>query len=136
MDVVVIDDDVANVDADTKGDPIRFGQVGIAPAHRVLDRQAIADCVHRAGEFDQHAVAHDLDDPAAVAGDHRLEQLGPNGLHARDRAGFIGLDHAAVADHVGGQNGRQPALDPFLGHLIICLHSPDTRSLSPARWAV
>ena len=59
------------------------------------------------GELDQRAVAHQLDDAAAVLGDQRLDELLAQRLQARDRAGLVGPHEPAVADHVRGQNRRQ-----------------------------
>ena len=38
------------------------------------------------------------------------------GLEAGERAGLVGFHEAAVADHVGGQDGREPAFDCGLVH--------------------
>ena len=37
-------------------------------------------------------------------------------LRAVERTGLIHLHEAAVADHIGGQNGGKTALGAFFGH--------------------
>ena len=69
VDVVALDDDVAEIDADAEDDALG---PPAAPAlrrgHRLLDRDGALDGVDDAGELDQHAVAHQLDDAAAMLG--------------------------------------------------------------------
>ena len=72
--------------------------------------------IHGAGEFHQNPVADDLDDPAVVLGDLGVEQLFPEGFQARERTLLVDLHKVAIADHVGGKNGGQPALNALLGH--------------------
>ena len=62
-------------------------------------------------ELDQRTIARQLDYAAAVLGDLRLDELLAQRLQARDRAGLVSAHEATVADHVRGQNRRQPAFD-------------------------
>ena len=110
-DVVVLEDHVAEVDADAELDPAGRRHVGVAPRHAALDLDRALHRVGNALELDQQAVAGGLDDAAPVLGDRRVDQLEPVGLEARERAGLVGLHQPAVADHVGRQNRGQPALD-------------------------
>ena len=66
--------------------------------------------------LDQHVVPGGLDQPAPVLGDRRIDQLQTMGLEARERARLIAFHQAAVADHVGGKDGREPAFDCGLVH--------------------
>ena len=49
------------------------------------------DRVDDAGELAERAVAHELDDAAAVLGDERLDQLLPVRLQSGERAGLVAL---------------------------------------------
>ncbi len=69
-----------------------------------------------------------LDHAPVVFGRFRLDELSAKGLEGGERTRFVGGHEAAVADHVGGQNGRQPALGPIFGHGA----SPDPNTLSMA----
>ena len=56
-------------------------------------------------ELDDEAVAHQLDEAAAVLGQERLQHAPPQLLQGRERAGLVSLDEARVADHVGSHDG-------------------------------
>ena len=111
QDVAVLDDDVANVDADAEREAPVLRHRSLALGDDFLDRDGALDRIDRAREFDQRAIAHQLDNAAVVFVDQRLDRLFPERLQARDRACFVGLDQAAVADHIRGQNRRQLSLD-------------------------
>ena len=68
-DVVALDDDVAEVDADAEFDARLVGRAAVAVGHAGLDLDGAAHRLDDAGELDQQAVAGALDDAAAVVGD-------------------------------------------------------------------
>ena len=75
VDVVVVADDVADIDADAKFDaPVRR-HIGVALDHAALNVDGAAHGVDDADEFHQHAVAGRLDDTAAVLGDLGVDQF-------------------------------------------------------------
>ena len=74
VDVLALDDHVAEVDADAERDALGLGHVPLALGHALLDRDRAGDRVDDAGELDQRAVAHQLDDPALVLGDQRVDR--------------------------------------------------------------
>jgi hypothetical protein len=55
----------------------------------------------------QEAVAGRLDDAALALRDRRIDQLKPHGLEPSERAGFVDLHQAAIADHACGQDRGQ-----------------------------
>ena len=67
--VISVDDDVAQVDANAEGDAAVFVDVTVAFGHALLHDNAAFDCRHDGRKFQQQSVAHGLDDTAAVAGD-------------------------------------------------------------------
>ena len=73
-DVVVVDDDVADMNADAKLDALCFGYIDIAVRHAALNLDGATHRVDRAAEFDQHSVAGGLDDAAPMLGDLRVDQ--------------------------------------------------------------
>ena len=73
VDVRALADDVAKIDADAQNDAPVLGQQGVGFGHFLLQFERRLDRVHRTGELHQHAVAHDLDDPALVAAHDRLQ---------------------------------------------------------------
>ena len=110
VDVVALDDDVAEIDADAIADALRFGALRLGARRRLLDRQRAVDGGDHAREFDQRAVAHQLDDAPAVRGDAGIEDPASVDLQPFERAGLVGLHQAAVADDVGGKDRGQFAL--------------------------
>ena len=50
-------------------------------------------------------------------GDHGLENVRAAGFKGSECTGLVQLHEAAVADHIGGQNGGKTALGAFFGHL-------------------
>jgi len=53
-----------------------------------------------------------------VAADQRLQHLLASGLQGGQGACLVLLHEAAVADHIGRENGGKPALDAFFGHVL------------------
>ena len=115
-DVVVLADHVAEVDADAKADLAPRRHVAVAPRHAPLDLDRTRHGIRDARELDQHAIAGGLDQPPLVLGDRRVDQLETMGLETRERARLIGFHQAAVSDHVGREDGREPAFDCGLVH--------------------
>src|SRR4030095_2287542 len=91
-DVVALDDDVADVDADAEGNAPILGYPGGAVGDRLLHFNSTAHGIDDAGELQQQAIAGGLDDATAVAGDGRVDNFLPNGLQRRQRAALV-LDH-------------------------------------------
>ena len=117
--VAVLDDDVAEIDADAELDVAGRGDVGIAPRHAALHLRRAQNGVGDALELDQHAVAGGLDDAPAILGDCRIDELEPVGLQARERALLIDLHEAAVADDVRRHDRGEPALDARTLHRLV-----------------
>ena len=109
-DIVVLDDHVAEIDADAELDPPRRRHIGIAPRHPPLDLGSARHRVNDAAELHQHAVAGRLDDAAPVLGNGGIDELKAMGLEARKRPRLVDLHQPAVADHVGGKDCCEPSL--------------------------
>ena len=118
VDVLTIDHDLADVYADPQRQTPVLGHRGIASAHLPLHGDADSDRVDYAGELDQHAVAHKLDDAAIVLGDRRVDQLISVGLKGCERGGFVFGDEAAVFDHIGRDDRGKLADDVLLRHAL------------------
>ena len=116
IEIVAIDDDVAEIDADAELDVPVLGNPGVALRHAALDFDRTARRIQNAAELDQKAVAHHLEDAPAMLGDGGIEELAAMLAKRAERALFIGLHEPAVADHVGRQDGRQPPLNLLLAH--------------------
>src|SRR6478736_3974653 len=67
--VVVIENDVTDVNADAKFDPLILRHGDILLSHTALDFNRIAHRIDCAGKLDQHAVAGRFDDAASMRSD-------------------------------------------------------------------
>src|SRR5215218_3216954 len=112
IDVAVrIDNDVAEVDANAKDDPLVLEYPGVAVERGPLDLDRAGDRLHGARELDQGAVSGQLHNAPVMDLDEGLAEFASIGFEALKGACFIALHHAAVADHVACENYcRQPAL--------------------------
>src|SRR5215216_2204682 len=72
VDIVVIADDIADIDAYAELDAALGWHLGIALNHATLNIDRATHRVDDADKFHQHAVARSLDDPAPVLSDLRI----------------------------------------------------------------
>jgi hypothetical protein len=73
--IIVVDDDVADIDADTELN-IGFGwHVAVPLDHAALDIDGTAHRIDNADEFHQHPVARGFDDATSVFGDHGIDPV-------------------------------------------------------------
>ena len=126
VDVVAIDDNVAEVDANPEDDAV-FRLDG------ALDVERTADRVDDTSELDEGAIADQLDHPAPVARDRRIEDAFPVALQGAERPGLIGTDHAGIADHVGRENCGEPTSGLVFAHGRIGMGYPRD---APAPYAI
>ena len=113
VDIATIDNDVADIDADPQLGTSIARHLGIARDHATLDVHRAMNRIDNADELDQHAVASRLDDPPAILGDPRIDQLAAMQLQLRERSLFIDTHHPAVADDIGRQDGRESPFRPL-----------------------
>ena len=100
-----------------------FGPRRDLGGQRALDREGAVDGIDDAGEFDQRAIADQLDDAAIVFGDGGVENCLAVTLQRRQRAGLVGRHHARIGDDIGRQNRGKPADIARLSHgavLLLC----------------
>src|SRR5689334_19526807 len=75
IEVVALDDHVAEIDADAQFDAVVRGGAGVPLGHRLLHRDGTAHRIDDAGKLHQQAVAGGLDDAAVMLGDLRIDEL-------------------------------------------------------------
>ena len=73
--VAVLDDDVADMDADAKLDALVGEHIRVALRHSALQLDGAADGIHGANELDQNAVACTFDDSSAMFGDRWAREI-------------------------------------------------------------
>ena len=111
-DVVSVDYDVADVNADAKFDALVRRNIGIALEHAALNVDGAAHGIDHADIFHQHPVTGRLDDPASVLGDLGVDELLAMRFELAQRALFIDAHQPAIAGNVACPNRSQPAIDP------------------------
>ena len=124
IEVAALDHHVAEVDSDAKDDPPILGQPWLAAS--------MASCSATAHSTASTALANSTSTPSPITLTMRprclaisgLEDVPSTGLEGGQRTGLVRLHEAAVADHIGGQNGGKTALGAFFGHLVpLVLHA-------------
>jgi hypothetical protein len=75
VNVALVDDNIAEIDADAELDAPFNQDVSVALGHRALHLGRAAHCTHDAGKLDQRAVAGGFDKAAAVLLDLWVEQF-------------------------------------------------------------
>jgi hypothetical protein len=129
IDILAVDDDVADVDSYPKLDPFVFGAAGIVLANRFLDLDRAGDGIDRAGELDERPVAHQLDHATRMRGDRRVDDLAPQRLEARQCSRFVAPHETRKANHIGRKDGRKSALNTRLDHSNCASSSSRDRGL-------
>ena len=71
--VVILNDDVADVDADPKSHLLTRRPIGILLAYSLLHSHGTLHGIHSAGEIGDEAVARCIEDPTAMRGDQAID---------------------------------------------------------------
>ena len=109
-DVAVLDNNVAQIDADTVKQATRGRHVPISPRHPLLKVDRASQRLGDALEFHQHAVAGRLDDTALALGDRRIDHLQSHGLQSSQSSLLVDFHQPAVSDDVRRKNCSETAL--------------------------
>jgi hypothetical protein len=117
-DIVVIDDDVTDVDADAKFDPVVVRHGRVLLGHPALDLYGASDRIHGTSKLDQDAIAGRLDDPAAIGGDGGTDERFPDSLEPSQRAFLIYAHETAVPGDIRCQHRCQTPFHAFGGQGI------------------
>ena len=109
IEVVALDDHVAEIDADAQFDAVVRRDARVALGHRLLHRDGTAHRIDDAGKLHQQAVAGGLDDAALVLGDLRIDELAAQRLEAFERAFLVRPHQPRIPRHIGGKNRGKTA---------------------------
>src|SRR5262249_15151014 len=102
VNVLVVDDDVAEVQPDAKFDAAFCRYLGITLGHSALDLDCAAYRVDDTGELDEDAVARGLDDAAAMLLDFGIDQFAPMALQRGERAFLVDPHQPRIARDIPG----------------------------------
>src|SRR5262249_22039608 len=96
---------IAKIDSDAQDDSPAFLGTLVDDRHGLLKRHGATNRLNGAAKLDEHAVAHELHDPAVISAYKGLEDFCSAALEHGQCAGLIDLHQPAVPDHICGQNG-------------------------------
>ena len=99
IDILIINEHIARVDADAKLKPLWVIYLTLVQA--VLEFKRAANGLDRAIEFDQYAVPGGAYEPTAKPLDCRLDKFLNMASYSRIGASFVAAHHAAIADDIG-----------------------------------
>ena len=103
--VLLVDDDLAEMNADAKHHALRGVQGLVELRHAFLDVEGRADGRHRRAELGQHGIARRADETAAGGVDGRAPDLDLRRLQVPEGARLGALHHAGEAREVGMDDG-------------------------------
>src|SRR5437660_11228262 len=121
-------DDVADIDPHSELKPPLLRNLRISLGHPAFNLNGATQRVDDARKQDQHSVAGRPYDPAAVFLDFGLNELTVMSVQLSERALVVSTYQAAVADHIGHKDGRQP---PF--HTLARQGCPPRRQFTRLR---
>ena len=109
-DIIVFDDNITDVNADAKFDPLVLRHIDILFRHAALDFVGTSHGVDHAGELNESAVPGILDDASVMLSDFGIEKRLSKSFQLRQRAFFVDPYQAARARDIRRQNSRQSPL--------------------------
>ncbi len=109
IDVLGLGDHVAEIDADAEDDALLLGDIGVAAVHAALHRDGAQHRLDDAGEFDQHTIAGEFDDPPVMLVDLGVDELAAMRLEAFVGALLVCPHQARIAHHIGSEDRSKAA---------------------------
>ena len=100
-DIVAINNNVADIDANTELDLLVRRYFGISLWHGALNLDGTTNRIDRACKLHQRAVARSLDDAAAMLRDLRIDDLAPVRLKCREGPFLINPHQSAISGDIG-----------------------------------
>ena len=136
-DVVVLDDDVAQIDPDAEPNPALFGHLWLALGHTALDLRGATHGIHHTRKLGQEAVAGVLYDPASVLGDLRIDQFPEVGLEPFMRPFLVGAHQPRIRNYVCGEDRGETADRRHCRTAVDCLNQayPEIGAGPSVQWA-
>ncbi len=107
VDIEPIWNDIADVDVDAEADRLIGREVAIMGGHLLLHLHRATHCSVNALENDKQGVTCGIDEPSAMLGDRWVNQSAPESAEPFQCSDIIQSNQAAVANHVGMEDGDQ-----------------------------
>jgi hypothetical protein len=109
-DVVIVEDDVTDVNANAEFDPDIPRHTRVLTGHAALYLHRATRCIDGTGELSQHAVAGGLYDAASMQCDFGIDKRLPKRLELGERTFFVSAHQKAIAGNIRRQYSRQSPL--------------------------
>ena len=111
----LVDDDLAEMDADAEHQPLVLVDRLVEPRHALLDLDRRLDGGGRRAELGEHGIARAVDQRTAAIFDGRLPDLVARRPKMLERQLFLALHQPDEAGQVGMQDGRQSPFGTWHG---------------------
>jgi hypothetical protein len=108
--IVALDDDVADVDADAEPHLLGGRSARIFVGYGVLHRDGALHGIHGTGEISDEAIARRVEDPTAMRGDQAVDDDPVRGEGVKG-ADLISPHETAVAFDIGGEDRGKLSFD-------------------------
>jgi hypothetical protein len=95
-DIAIVNDNVADVNADAEFNPLVLRHRGILLGHAALNVNGATYRIHGASKFDQHAVTGRFDDAASMGSYRGINEGLSNSLKPSQRNLLVGTHQAAI----------------------------------------
>jgi hypothetical protein len=118
IDIVAVEDDIADIDADAKLDSLLRFDLAVALGHAALDFYGAAQSADYAGELCQEPVASGLHDPPAMFRYFGIDEVAQMRFQPGKGALLVCAHQPAVTGHIGGKDSGKPALNAIFGHVL------------------
>jgi hypothetical protein len=115
--ITVLDDDVADVNADADFNTPLGRDVFVTLRHSALCLYGTTRGINGAAEFNQESVAGAFDDAAIVFGDSRFEEFPTMGIEPRECPFLVRAHEPAVSSDIRRKNGSEPPFHALFGHV-------------------
>ncbi|MFT7594378.1 MAG: hypothetical protein ACI8R4_001698 [Paracoccaceae bacterium] len=116
INVIVLDNNLAQVDPDAQVDPI----LSRLPGHGVLNFYRALDSGCNTCEFNKRTIPHQLDQTPVMAANRRFNKGATRIKYPCQRGRFVLGHHPAEANHIPHHNGRKPSVFDR-SHIVLSL---------------
>jgi hypothetical protein len=103
--VVAVDDDVTDIDANTELDPTILRDGIVALGHAPLDFYGAAHGINGTDKLDEDAITGAFDNPTVVLSNLEIDESVPMSLKRFVRAFLVNAHQPAVTSHVSCEDG-------------------------------
>jgi hypothetical protein len=110
VEIVSLDDHIAEMQADAKYNPLGFGTFRVHFVNSLLELNRRRQRVACASKFYERPITHQLDQPAPVSRERWFKAFPSMLAQSRQCSALVAPHQAGVADNIGSENCRQFAL--------------------------